>query len=73
MDYTLHAFSLATILLLIIVNICYYCIKDRLKQKIYITIKMESNNELKEVDIKNGTCYCFNDVLTINNLDLGNI
>ena len=73
MDYTLHAFSLATILLLIIVNICYYCIKDRLKQKIYITIKMESNNELKEVDIKNGTCYCFNDVLTINDLDLGNI
>ena len=24
---------------------------------------MKSNNELKEIDIKNRTCYCFDDII----------
>ena len=34
---------------------------------------MESNNELKETGIKNCTCYYFNDIVKIENLDLDNI
>ena len=30
---------------------------------------MESNNELKEIDIKNFTCYYFDDVTNNNDLD----
>ena len=26
---------------------------------------MESNNKLKEIDIKNRTCYCFGDIVKI--------
>ena len=34
---------------------------------------MDSNNELKEIDIKNRTCYYFDDIIKIENLDLDNI
>ena len=34
---------------------------------------MESNNKLKEVDVKNRTCYYFDDIIEIENFDLGNI
>ena len=34
---------------------------------------MESNNKLKEVDVKNRTCYYFDDIIKIENFDLGNI
>ena len=34
---------------------------------------MESKNELKEIDIKNCTCYYFEDIVKIENLDLDNI
>ena len=34
---------------------------------------MENNNELNKVDIKNRTCYYFDDIIDINNFDLDNI
>ena len=34
---------------------------------------MESKNELKEIDIKNCTCYYFDDIVKIENLNLDNI
>ena len=36
-------------------------------------IKLESNNELKEIDIKNRTCYYFDDIIEIEDFDLDNI
>ena len=33
---------------------------------------MESNDKLKEIDIKNCKCYCF-DIIKIGDFDLGNI
>ena len=35
--------------------------------------KTESKNELKEIDIKNHTCYYFNDVIKIKDFDINNI
>ena len=34
---------------------------------------MESNNKLKGIDIKNCTCYYFDDKININDIDLNNI
>ena len=34
---------------------------------------MESNDELKEIDIKNFTCYHFDDIIKIEYFDFGNI
>ena len=34
---------------------------------------MESNIELQEIDIKNHTCYYFDDIININDFDLDNI
>ena len=34
---------------------------------------MESNDKLKEIDIENRTCYCFDDIIKIENVNLGNI
>ena len=34
---------------------------------------MEINNELKETDIKNRTCYYFNDVIETKDFDFDNI
>ena len=30
-------------------------------------------NKLKEIDIKNRTCYYFDDIININDLDLDNV
>ena len=42
--------------------------KQKTQHHIYNT-KMGSNNELKEIDIKNSLCYYFDDIIT-NDLDL---
>ena len=34
---------------------------------------MESNDELKEINIKNRTCYYFDDVIKIEDFDLDNV
>ena len=34
---------------------------------------MESNSELKEIDIKNRMCYYFNDIVKIEYFDFGSI
>ena len=34
---------------------------------------MESNDKLNEIDIKNRTCYYFNDIIEIEDFDLDNI
>ena len=34
---------------------------------------MDSHDELKEVDIKNRTCYCFNDIIKVEDFDINNI
>ena len=31
-------------------------------------INMESNNELKEIHIKNGTCCCINNIITFDDI-----
>ena len=65
----------------------YYCslLKYKSKRKRllphYVTtdklviwiMNMDSNNELKEIDIKNCTCYYFDDIFKIYNLDTDNI
>ena len=34
---------------------------------------MESNDELKEINIKNSTCYYFDDIIKIEDFDLDNV
>ena len=34
---------------------------------------MESNDELKEINIKNRTCYYFDDIIKIEDFDLDNV
>ena len=34
---------------------------------------MESNDELKEIDIINSTCYCFDDIMRVGDFDFDNI
>ena len=34
---------------------------------------MESNNELKEIDIKNCTCYYFDNIMRVENFHFDNI
>ena len=34
---------------------------------------MENNNKLKEIDITNWTCYHFDDITNVNDIDLDNI
>ena len=34
---------------------------------------MESNNELKEIDIKNCTCYYFDNMMRVENFHFDNI
>lgn len=48
--------------------------KHRLKEETcyhFSNIKIVRNNELKKIDIKNGTSYYFNDMIKINDFDLG--
>ena len=56
-NYIFLTFLLLIVLLLIIATICYYFIKNHSKQKdgINDNKKLVSNNELKEIDIKNCT------------------
>ena len=34
---------------------------------------MESKNKLKEIDIKNRTCYYFDDIMRVTDVDFNNI
>ena len=34
---------------------------------------MESNDELKEIDIKNRACFYFDDIIRIENIDFDNV
>ena len=34
---------------------------------------MESKDELKEIDLKNGTCYCFDDVMRYIDINFNNV
>ena len=34
---------------------------------------MDSNNQLKEIDIKNRTCYYFDDIIKIEDFNIDNI
>ena len=77
---------LITLALLIAVSIYCYLIKYWAKnislsfnirkneqEKFYINkyiIKIESNDKLKEIDVKNRTCYYFNDIIRIEDLIL---
>ena len=49
----------------------YYVTNNRLKKFFINNIleKMESNDELKEIDIKNRTCYYFNDIMRVVDID----
>ena len=65
--------TICLLLLLLITINCYY-IKHRLKEETcyhFSNIKVVTNNELKEIDIKNGTSYYFNDMIKNNDFDLG--
>ena len=46
--------------------ICFYGINECI-------IKMENNDKLKEINIKNSICYYFDDIIKIEDLDLDNI
>ena len=53
----------------------YYATNDKLK-KFYINecfIDMDSNDELKEIDIEKCTCYFFDDIIKIKHFNLGKI
>ena len=36
-------------------------------------IKIESKNELKEIDIKNGVCYYFDDIFNVTDINFSDI
>ena len=69
-SYIVLHFLLIIKALLIVVSI-YRQIKRNWNLK-YV-IKMESNDELKEIDIKNCTCYYFDDIIKIEDFDFDNI
>ena len=67
MDHYIFQTILLLLLLIIISINCYY-IKHQLNQKNILpfnNIKIAKNNELKEIDIKNSTCYYFDDIILI--------
>ena len=82
-------FLLITVALLIAFSIYCYLIKYRAKQKLLLpcqytinklkknwvlkTYKIESNGKLKEINIKNCTCYYFNDIIKFEDFDLDNM
>ena len=80
--YILLTFLLISIALLIAVSIYFCMIKYKSKQKTFIAtlrhkqkikrtfINMESNDELKEIIIKNCTCYYFDDLIKIEDFNL---
>ena len=79
--YILLAFLLITIALLIAVSIYCCMIKYWANQKYLLSfhvtdkkinkciIRMESDDELKEINIKNRTCYYFEDIIKIEDSD----
>ena len=70
--YIFLIFTLATILLLI-ASVCYYCIKNQPKSEILPNnMKFKNYDELKETNIKNCTCYYFDNIFNHRDLDLDN-
>ena len=70
--YIMHVVLLVIILLFMIAMICYHYAKHRSKQK-----NRKTNNikyyELKNVNVKNRTCYHFDNVIKFKDFDLDNI
>ena len=76
--YILFAFLLITISLLIVISIYFYYIKTKtlvtaLHNKWQLIDCIANMDELKEIDIKNRTCYHFDDKIKIENFNLDNI
>ena len=68
--YILHTFLLVFIILFIFPIFCYHCI-EQAKTKTYWrtnNIKIQSN-KLKEVSIKNHTCFYLDDIFKIDDFD----
>ena len=79
--YILLPFLLITILIAVSIYCCF--IKYRAKQNVLpyhntsklkkltlkVYSKMKSNDELKDIDIKNRTCYYIDDIIKIDNFD----
>ena len=73
--YTIFVVKIYSLLLIIIAINCYYYITLWLKQKMYYYInntKMVNNNESKEINIKNHTCYYFDGIIKTNDPDSDN-
>ena len=83
----MFAFSLITIALLIAVSIYCYVIKYQVNQKdllpfhftrnkskeiVYEKCKSKMSSKVKDIGIKNRTCYFFNDIINIKNFDPNN-
>ena len=73
--YTILLVNICLLLLIIIVINCYNIKNQLIQNNIHILIiyKVIGSNKIKEKDIKNRTCYYFDDIININDLDLGNI
>ena len=73
--YILHTVLLVIILLLIINIICYHCAKRRSKLKIILPRQQYKlkNDEFKKIHIKNRTCYYFDDIIKLEDIDFDNI
>ena len=73
--YTILLVNICLLLLIMIVINCYNIKNQLIQNNIHILIiyKVIGNNKIKEKDIKNRTCYYFDDIININDLDLGNI
>ena len=46
---------------------------NELKQVLYWQYRSKMSNKIKDVSIKNNTCYFFNDIINIKNFDPNNI
>ena len=57
----------------IAINNCFYLLQLHKTYYHVNKIKMESNNELQEIDIKNREFYNFDNIIDINDLDLDNM
>ena len=52
---------------------CHCTINGLKKMELQIIIKMESNDELKEINIKKRTCYHFGDIIEFKGFNIDNI
>ena len=66
--YLFHTVIVVVIILLIITIICYYS-----KQKMYNIKWKIMIYELKKIQIKNRTCYYFDDIINLEDFDFDNI